>query len=737
MGDAAFATEEASDGVNNGVSDGLASIKISQRLNQIDRVRALGVGDCIALPQLVVCGDQSSGKSSVLEGISGIPFPRQDGLCTRFPTEIVLRHDPRINKKTTTLIPCQSRTPEEKEIFAAFRREFDHYEELPGIIEDASHMMRLRSHEFPKGPAFAADVLRLEVIGNTRLHLTLVDLPGLISVGDDRDVQMVRSLVDSYLESSRTIILAVITATSDAETQLIIQRAQHFDKEGSRTIGVITKPDLINKGTEERVACLAKNEDRIQLRSGFFVLKNPSPEELKVGVTPEQREAAESEFFSKAAWTAQVLDTSRVGIKNLQSFLKHLLHTHIERELPNLCEELYRLLKTVEDNIDHLGPERSQAVQIRMFLTRVSSSFQSIVKDALNGIYDLNDVEFSSNLGPERCRLRAAVHLENERFADFMRMHSQQRRVIPKTGRASGPARNTADHLRYLASRPGDKSDYQELLVTEEQMLGWVKKVRSLARTYTQKYVANFPKMYHNSRGRELPGSYNHYLLQDLFHAQSASWGRISRSHVHIIVALVTQYLESVLDLLLKEPTVRGKIWKIVKVALDKNLENCHKELATLLQVEHDFPITYNHHYTDNIQKTRLEKEKKSLEQIVRSKINENTYTSQSQINSLIDSLQRTLEVNMDDQSCSGALTALNAYYSVAMETFIDNVCRRVIEMHLLAPLPSIFNPILISGYSDEDLVNLAAESPQTRQRRVETLKLQEALKKSLQELLL
>ncbi|KAJ6139503.1 Dynamin [Penicillium samsonianum] len=72
----------------------LQTSKTSKRVHQIDRIRANGVSDHIALPQLVVYGDHSAGKSSVLEGISGIPFPRQDGLCTRFATEIILRHEP-------------------------------------------------------------------------------------------------------------------------------------------------------------------------------------------------------------------------------------------------------------------------------------------------------------------------------------------------------------------------------------------------------------------------------------------------------------------------------------------------------------------------------------------------------------------------------------------------------------------------------------------------------------------
>lgn len=110
--------------------------------------------------------------------------------------------------------------------------------------------------------AFASDVLRLEVVGNTSLHLTVVDLPGLISVSENlEDMQTVKHLVDSYLESSRTIILAVVPASNDIDTQGIIQRARRFDKAGLRTVRIITKPDLINKGTKSRVANLAKNLD--------------------------------------------------------------------------------------------------------------------------------------------------------------------------------------------------------------------------------------------------------------------------------------------------------------------------------------------------------------------------------------------------------------------------------------------------------------------------------------------
>lgn len=458
----------------------LKSAKISERLNQIDRIRANGVGDHIALPQLAVCGDQSTGKSSVLEGISGYPFPRRDGLCTQFPTEIVLRHDSCESKMAASLLPCASRSPEEKERFAAFHREFQDLSDLPDIIHEASSLLGVRGFsEFTNAPAFAADVLRLELVGNTGLHLTLVDLPGLISVSEDnKDLEMIGDVVDSYLKSSRTIILAVISASSDAETQPIIQRARHFDQDGVRTIGIITKPDLINKGTEDRVARLAKNLDRTSLNLGFFLLKNPSPSELARGMSYTQRRAAELEFFSSESWRAQGLDPTRIGIDNLRSFLAELLDGHIERELPNVKEEVRRLLKRVRDEVFDLGIERSHPSQIRIFLTRISTEFHYIVKNGLEGNYDGRDREFflTSSSGTSD-RLRAVIHEENERFSDYMRNHGQRRKVISKDDGKTFAEWHSQEPEDPEPENSENEED-KELSITKKQMSSWIKEVR-------------------------------------------------------------------------------------------------------------------------------------------------------------------------------------------------------------------------------------------------------------------
>lgn len=68
-------------------------------LEKIDKLFACNVGEHINLPQLVVVGDQSSGKSSVLEGLTKLKFPRDSGLCTRFATQIIFRRDPNLKMR--------------------------------------------------------------------------------------------------------------------------------------------------------------------------------------------------------------------------------------------------------------------------------------------------------------------------------------------------------------------------------------------------------------------------------------------------------------------------------------------------------------------------------------------------------------------------------------------------------------------------------------------------------------
>ncbi|KAK8143849.1 hypothetical protein G3M48_006650, partial [Beauveria asiatica] len=188
--------------------------------------------------------------------------------------------------------------------------------ELPSIIEEVSRLMEIRGYtDNENACAFASDALRIEITGPIGLHLSVVDLPGLISVANEEqteeDIDAIHNMVATYLESSRTIILAVLQASNDMANQPIIKLARKHDPEGERTVGIITKPDLINEGAESRIALVAKNEDTIKLKLGFFLIKNPSPSELKEGITTDMRSRREQRFFAAPTWASQKLDMSR------------------------------------------------------------------------------------------------------------------------------------------------------------------------------------------------------------------------------------------------------------------------------------------------------------------------------------------------------------------------------------------------------------------------------------------
>lgn len=450
----------------------LRSAKSSNRLDQIEKIRAHGVGDLVALPQLVVCGDQSAGKSSVLEGITGIPFPRQEGLCTRFPTEIILHHkESEAVTITASIRPHVSRTPEVQQTLASFRKEVADMSELPDIINQVSRLMKIRGYSDNNDAyAFAPDALRIEVTGPIGLHLSVVDLPGLISVANEEqteeDVQAVHSMVTSYLQSSRTIILAVLQAGNDMANQPIIRLARTHDTLGQRTVGIITKPDLINEGAETKLARVAKNEDNIKLKLGFFLVKNPSPSELKKGLTMIERSRLELRFFSSSPWAEQNLDMNRVGAEKLRVFLQDLLDTHIERELPKVRDEIKNSLATREAELRAMGDARPTVDLIRSFLTSLSMRFYELLQAALEGHYHTIDAEFFSET--EDSRLRANVQKLNTSFSNYMRNSRQKRKI--KAGTESDKSNGAENHEP--ASEKG------QLLVTNEEMMQWVKQVR-------------------------------------------------------------------------------------------------------------------------------------------------------------------------------------------------------------------------------------------------------------------
>lgn len=198
-------------------------------------------------------------------------------------------------------------------------------------------VMGLRAVEGKPSRTFSNDVLRLEIAGPDQDHFSVIDVPGIFKrttqgVTTKEDMSMVNNMVQEYMSNPRSVILTVIPCNVDIATQEILERAEDIDPEGIRTFGILTKPDLVDKGSEGAVISLVEGKSH-QLRLGWHLLRNPGQAELKAA--PTKRNDLEIDFFTKShPWNA--LDVGKMGIGSLRLRLQEILGDHIRREFPKV-----------------------------------------------------------------------------------------------------------------------------------------------------------------------------------------------------------------------------------------------------------------------------------------------------------------------------------------------------------------------------------------------------------------
>ena len=236
-----------------------------------------------------MCGDQSSGKSSVLAAVSGVSFPKKDNLCTRFATEVVLRRDDDLEVIliSVTITSSGTRPRTERHALEFFARELSSLEDVLATVADAAIAMGLSA----TSSAFSSDILRLEIRGPEMPQPTIVDLRGLIHSENKcqsaDDVVLVNLLVEDYMSQERSIILAVILAKNDYANQLVLTQARKVestflaslsylvDPEGRRTLEIITKPDTLRRGSTSESSFLGLAQDQdVNFSLGWHVVRN-------------------------------------------------------------------------------------------------------------------------------------------------------------------------------------------------------------------------------------------------------------------------------------------------------------------------------------------------------------------------------------------------------------------------------------------------------------------------------
>ncbi|KAL8872017.1 MAG: hypothetical protein Q9174_002280 [Haloplaca sp. 1 TL-2023] len=400
----------------------------TQRLFEaIDELRSCGVTrENVELPELVIVGDQSAGKSSLLQSLTEIPFPVADRLCTRFPTRIVSRRTPGVDEITKVSIESATshdaqnfalqETPDEKtarlEAYSKFAYsspnltpdEFRHVldqvntplhwaaKELMGITRTANVEA---NSQHAGGRNFSQDVLKIEISGPDRSYFSILDVPGVfqsLTKGlTEEEKKGVRKMVASYMAPRQSVIICVASGTNDLANQAAFDMASKQDPSLERTIGILS---------------LAQNQEK-HLNHGWFVVRNRTPSEIESGISPWERHDRERSFFESSPWAT--LPESRRGTQALKQYLADLLCGRIQEMFPSILATIQgRRAQTLRE-LDELGLSRNTIEEKRVYLTDIAQQYHQDSSHALSGRYH--------GLSNDNLKLRRYIREANDTFS--------------------------------------------------------------------------------------------------------------------------------------------------------------------------------------------------------------------------------------------------------------------------------------------------------------------------------
>ncbi|KAF9425215.1 Dynamin- GTPase protein [Podila epigama] len=332
--------------------------------------------ESIDLPQIVVVGSQSSGKSSVLETIVQKDFlPRGNGVVTRRPLVLQL-----VNTHTNVgpaagenVSDSSQAAPDRAEFLHLPNKQFFDFEEVRKEIEAETARVAGQNKAISRTP------IHLKIFSRNVLNLTLVDLPGVtkIPVGDQpTDIEkQTRNLILDYIVKPNSIILAVSPANVDLANSDSLKLARQVDPQAKRTIGVLTKLDLMDAGTN---ALDVLSGRAYPLKLGFVGVVNRSQADIQSNKPMADAFKSETEFFQHHPAYRAI--AHRCGTEFLSKTLNTILMNHIREKLPDIKAKLNSLIgQTQQELVSYGDPtftgKAHRGSMILQLLTRFASDF--------------------------------------------------------------------------------------------------------------------------------------------------------------------------------------------------------------------------------------------------------------------------------------------------------------------------------------------------------------------------
>ncbi|KAJ1965537.1 vacuolar protein sorting-associated protein 1 [Dispira parvispora] len=359
-----------------------------------DAFTTVGVHNPVDLPQIVVIGSQSSGKSSVLENIVGRDFlPRGTGIVTRRPLVLQLINRPASKKPEEEKSSKSEDSPKSEDSDKSDKNEnpdeWGEFLHKPGVkFYDFNKIREEIQHETDAKTGRNAGIspvpINLRIFSPNVLTLTLVDLPGMtkVPVGDQpKDIEkQIRDMVGKYIIKPNAIILSVTAANTDLANSDGLKFAREVDPEGSRTIGVLTKIDLMDQGTDV-VDILAGRV--IPLRLGYVPVVNRGQRDIDVKKSISSALEFERNFFENHP--SYRTKAQYCGTPFLARKLNMILMHHIRNTLPEIKAKIQAALVKYQNELSQIGDPMDdhpgqQANMVLSIVTEFCNELRSVIE---------------------------------------------------------------------------------------------------------------------------------------------------------------------------------------------------------------------------------------------------------------------------------------------------------------------------------------------------------------------
>ncbi|KAL7800217.1 P-loop containing nucleoside triphosphate hydrolase protein [Trichoderma ceciliae] len=722
-------------------------------LDKVDKLRELGISYLVPLPQMVVVGDQSAGKSSVLESLTGFQFPRSATLCTRHATEIVCRREP-IESVVVSIIP-HNPSPERERAIREFRRSTHKIvsDDFPKIFEDAAKVMGLKLSEDDSNgdSAFSLDVLKVEISGPNADHLTVIDVPGMFEtvtpgMTTESDIDLIKNMVKRYIQETRTIILAVVPCNGDIANQKILRFAAEADPQGKRTLGVLTKPDLAIENATKAVVCDLVNGKRRDLHLGYCIVKNLGADDTSG--TMESRHRQEQALFGQAPWNA--LPTDRLGIPALRLRIRQLLMDRTRAEFPMVKNEIMANLKRSQELLADMGESRGTTDQQRVYVGKVASRFMRLKNYGLDAYYTRHELFEDFEM-----RLITRIRTINEAFSqvmhdkghirEFYQGDHEQDEKDEKCYVGGSPAKDDDSSNASSAEHDGsdrsslydDKIHFRIPSLGEEDLSDIVSDPYLCPKPETDNMLHHIQEQYLKSRGYEI-GTFNSEMLPCTFKEQGSKWRSITLAHVSNAILIVHHFIRRAVEDCCPDAAVREELWTFLLYGHDgqngqddndgllKRYTRAMDHVDFLLSVEfQDRTITHDPRFEVKLNQLQLRDAKATLPKPF-AQSSENCGPPIKKPEEPKSSLEETRQ---------SIHNVLRCYYVIARSRFVDVVCQQVIDHYLLhaknGPLEVLSDKVVLNMSADQ-LDAIAGEDLAVKEKRERLVKEVESLSQAL-----